>query len=339
MKLHQSVEGMVLVFSLWVLGILTILAVSVAAGIRQKIFLIARLDERSRMNYLLEAAVKKTAGYVHEQMEISSFEFTPAVKMNLLNNANELSQIALGHDQAGVGYVAVDGDNTTLRWGVVDEESKINLNKTDILTLTNLLMNVLSLKDEDADKLAQALLDWRQYGEGEVSGFFNEDYYSNLQYPYPKKSANYETLDEMLLVQGMNKQMYDKLINFVTVYGDGAVNINTAPKEVLEALGLPESLVDKIITARRGKDGIDDTPDDVVFLKTFEIAADVNAVIQLTLDESRAIDTLNMKGILTTGSFYFTIEATGKIASRSTLRSVRAVYSSRDDKIVYWKER
>ncbi len=128
-----------------------------------------------------------------------------------------------------------------MRWGVVDEESKINLNKTDVQTLTNLLINVLSLNDEDAAKLAQALLDWRQYGESEITGFFSDDYYSNLQYPYPKKSADYETLDEILLVKGMNKQMYDKLINFVTIYGDGAVNINTASKEVLEALGLTES--------------------------------------------------------------------------------------------------
>ena len=54
-------------------------------------------------------------------------------------------------------------------------------------------------------------------------------------------------LDEILLVKGMNKEIYDKLINFVTIYGDGAVNINTASKEVLEALGLADSLVDKIL--------------------------------------------------------------------------------------------
>jgi general secretion pathway protein K len=330
---------MVLFFALWVLGILTILAVSVAAGIRQKIFLVARLDERSRMNYLLEAAVKKTAGYIHQQMEVSSFVMTPAVKVNLFNNAGELSSFTLGHDQAGVGYVFMDGNNASVRWGVVDEESKINLNKTDLMTLTNLLMNVLSLKDEDADKLAQALLDWHQIGEGEVTGFFSDDYYSNLQYPYPKKSADYETLDEILLVKGMNKQMYDKLINFVTIYGDGTVNINTASKEVLEALGLPEALVDKVLAARRGKDGIDNTPDDLVFLRTYEIAADVNSVIQLTLDEARAIDALNMRGLLSTNSFYYTIEATGRLAGRTTSKSVRAVYSSRDDKIVYWKER
>ena len=339
MKIRRCQGGIVLVFALWVLGILTILAVSVAAGIRQKIFLVARLDERSRMSYLLEAAVRKTAGYIYQEMELSNFDYTPTVKMNLMNNASELSVISLGRDNAGVGYIAVDGDDQALRWGVVDEESKINLNKADPVTLTNLLMNVLSLKDEDASKLAQALLDWREFGEGEVTGFFSDDYYTNLQYPYPKKSAAYQALDEILLVKGMNKKMYDRLINYVTIYGDGAVNINTASKVALMALGLADTTVDKILAARRGKDGIDGTADDMVFLKTFEVTADINTVVQLTLDESRAIDALNMRGLLTTDSFYFMIEATGKLSSRSTTKTVRAEYSSRDDKIVYWNER
>jgi len=338
MRIRQSRGGMVLIFALWVLGVLAILAVSVAAGIRQKIFLIARLDERSRMSYLLEAAVKKTAGYIHQEMELSSLEFTPEVKMNLTNNTNELSNIMLGHDSAGVGYVSPD-DGTSLRWGVVDEESKINLNRTNQQTLTNLIMNVLSLSDEDSAKLAESLLDWGQTGESEINGFYSDDYYANLQYPYPKKSAPYESLDEILLVKGMDKQKYEKLINYVTVYGDGSVNINTASKQVLEALGLSDVLVDKILSVRRGKDGIDGTADDNVFSKTFEISANINSIVALTLDEARAIDFLNMGGLLTTNSYYYTIEATGKLASRSTMRSVRAVYSSRDDKIIYWNER
>ena len=337
MMIRPNRRGMVLIFALWVLGVLTILAVSVAAGIRQKVFLTARLDERARMNYLLQAAVKKTAGYIHQQMEVSAFVFTPVVKMNLLNNSGELSSINVGYDRAGVGYVLADGKS--LRWGVVDEESKINLNKTNLTVLTNLLSSVLLLKEEEASKLAQALLDWRQFGEGEVSGFFSDDYYSHLQYPYPKKSAAYETLDEILLVKGMNKEMYDKLIDFVTIYGDGAVNINTASKEVLMALGLPESLVDKILLARLGKDGIDATIDDMVFAQPYEVAADVNTVIQLNLNEAREIDALNQQGFLTVNSYYYTIEATGKLAGRSASKSVRSVYSARDDKIVYWKER
>jgi len=338
--MHRNRSGMVLLFALWVLGILTILAVSVAAGVRQKIFLIARLDERSRMTYLLEGAVKKAAGYIHQQMEITSFSFSADVKSNLFNNAKELTQINLGHDQAGVGYIAVDGNNASLRWGVVDEESKININKVNQLTLETLLTRALSMRDEDASKLALEILDWHQYGEGEVSGFYSDDdYYNNLQYPYPKKSADYETLDELLLVKGVTKEIYDKLIDYVTIYGDGAVNINTASKEVLSALGLPDALIDKILMVRRGKDGLDATGDDHIFLQTYDIAAEVNAVIPLTLDEARAIDALNMKGVLTTNSFYYTIEATGRLASRNNSKSVRAIYSARDDKIVYWKER
>ena len=133
--------------------------------------------------------------------------------------------------------------------------------------------------------------------------------------------------------------MYEKLIHFVTIYGDGAVNINTASKEVLVALGLPDALVDKVLSVRRGKDGIDGTADDQVFSKTFEITADINSVVQLTLDEARAIDALNMRGFLSTDSYYFTIEATGKLASRSIARTVHAIYSARNDKIIYWKER
>ena len=142
-----------------------------------------------------------------------------------------------------------------------------------------------------------------------------------------------------MLVKGMNKEIYKRIINFVTIYGEGAVNINTASREVLGALGLSEELIDKILMVRRGKDGMDGTPDDRVFSKTFEITADINSAVALTLEEARLIDTLNRKGLLCTQSFYFTIEATGKLASRSQLRSLRAVYSSRGDKILYWKER
>ncbi len=339
MRNFKDNSGMVLIFTLWVLGVLTILAVAMAAGIRQKIFLVERLDERSRMDYLLQAAVKKAAGYTHWQMEESAFEFTPALKANLFNNASELSKIKLGRDMAGIGYLSSPGDDASLHWGVVDEEGKINLNRVDEPTLINLLSNVLSLNDQDATKLARSLLDWRLNGESEPAGFYSEDYYSNLQYPYPKKNAYYETLDELLLVKGLNKEIYDKLIPYVTIYGSGAVNINTASKEVLEALGMKDTLIEKIMAVRRGKDEREGTGDDRIFSKPFEIVAELNAFIALTLEETRAIDTLNMRKFLGTHSSYFTIEAAGKLAGRSNSKSVCAVYAAREDKIVYWKER
>ena len=49
MRISVQRKGMILVFAIWVLAFLTILAVSVAAGIGQKIILVKRIDERSRL--------------------------------------------------------------------------------------------------------------------------------------------------------------------------------------------------------------------------------------------------------------------------------------------------
>jgi len=51
-----------------------------------------------------------------------------------------------------------------------------------------------------------------------------------------------ESIDELLLVRGISVELYrgsperPGLARFLTVYGEGSVNVNTAPKEVLRAL-------------------------------------------------------------------------------------------------------
>ena len=82
----QQRQGFVLIFALWVLGYLTILTVGVAAGIRQKIVLLEKLDQRSRMHKVLEAAVKYSGAYVISQLDLSGFLYSLSVKENLHNN-------------------------------------------------------------------------------------------------------------------------------------------------------------------------------------------------------------------------------------------------------------
>ena len=42
-----------------------------------------------------------------------------------------------------------------------------------------------------------------------------------------------ESLDELLLVNGMTKDIFERIKDYVTVWGSGMVNINTAGREVL----------------------------------------------------------------------------------------------------------
>ena len=60
----------------------------------------------------------------------------------------------------------------------------------------------------------------------------------------------FKVKEELLLVEGLTKDIFDKFKDYITVYGTGKVNINTAPKEVLLALGLDEGLVGNIINYR-----------------------------------------------------------------------------------------
>lgn len=335
MILFQKRKAFVLIFALWVLSFLTVLAVGVAFGIRQKIVVLQKLDQRSRITHVQEAGVKYAASYVMHQLDLAGQQYTINLKVNLHNNSEAFGRFDLGEDYAVVSYVSDQGEN----YGVIDEERKINLNTASVNVLSRLIERVLVQKPDDARKLAEDIVDWRQYGESELTGFFSEEYYSNLTYPYPKKSAPYETLDELLLVRDITKEMYQKLINYVTVYGDGKVNINTASREVLYALGLEDSLIDKIFEARQGKDKLDATADDHVFSKSFDVATEINTIIQLLPEEIHAIDRLNQQSLLTTASYYFSITAHCYLAHTRFSKPVYAIISSRENKIVYWKER
>ena len=329
-------RGFILIFILWVLAFLTILAVGVAAGIRQKIVLLEKLEQRSRINYLLEATVKYATSYISNELSLAGQAYTIAFKSNLHNNAQVFGQFNLGGDNSSISYTLPDQGE---RFGVMDEERKININVTNATILARLIEKVLAEKSDVARELAENILDWRQFGESRTVGFFSKEYYSNLEYPYPKKDSSYETIDELLLVKGMTKERYEKFINYITIYGMGQVNINTASAEVLYALGLEDSLIEKILEVRQGKDRVEASEDDHVFLKTFDVAIEVNASIKLLPTEILAIDGLNRQNLLTTSSYYFSIKPQAHLARKFFSKSVYVIISSRENKIVYWKER
>ena len=130
-------------------------------------------------------------------------------------------------------------------FGMVDEESKININTQDRLVLERLFEAVLPLTPSECHELAENILRWRGEGEDRTSRD-DEEYYAHLEFPYRPKQAPFEMREELLLVRGMTEEIYDQLIPYITVYGDGGVNINTATVVVLNALGLTEDTIKKI---------------------------------------------------------------------------------------------
>jgi DNA uptake protein ComE-like DNA-binding protein len=108
--------------------------------------------------------------------------------------------------------------------------------------------------------------------------------------------------EEVLLVDGIDEKAFDEFKDFITVYSNGKVNINTAPKEVLVALGLDESLAGAIVYFRLGSDGVAATEDDNVFENTLEIIKKLEAFSGLSQEQKIALNNLIRQNIISVNS-------------------------------------
>lgn len=340
MRSMNGQKGAVLIFVLWVLSFLAVLAVNLGYGVRQKMTFMKRIESRSQAQHVVEGGVKVAVTLLLNDLQRNQFQYTAAAKTFRHNNPSRFADIRMEDGSCEVSYpVGTPSTSQDRMFGVIDEESKINVNTADKLTLQSIISQVLVVDDNYAEKLAESIYDWRQLGDSEIKGFTGDDYYSNLKFPYPKKSLPFEMPDELLLIKGMDRAKYEILRNFVTVYGNGQVNVNTASKQVLIALGLNETVADKILALRRGPDGVDNTADDHMFYRTFDIATEVNAYAKMEDAEMRMIDSLNQRGVLGTNSYYFTVNCLAFLKGTNEKRRAVVTFSSTDNRIVYWNEK
>jgi general secretion pathway protein K len=80
-------------------------------------------------------------------------------------------------------------------------------------------------------------------------------YYNRLKPPYACKNGSFETTEELLLVKGMTPEVFDRVGDYLTVYGDGEININYASAPVLQSLSeeMDAALARHIVERRRMK--------------------------------------------------------------------------------------
>ncbi|MFH0753700.1 MAG: hypothetical protein V2A70_03965 [Candidatus Omnitrophota bacterium] len=334
-------KAFILITALWTLTFLTILAVTLLANVRQKITLLARLEDRSRVQLAAEAGSKKAVAVLLDDLENAQFVLTPQAKLRRMNNPSEFANIAVGDYNVEVVHDAFDesAGSVATYWGMADEQSKLNLNTASRECIQRLMEGVLGWGGAQAKELADALADWRDYGKHQSEGFFSDDYYKSLEFPYGMKDDPFERIDELLLVKGIDSKIYEAIFPFVTVYGDGRVNINTASSKVLMALGLESAVAQKILRVRQGADKLDATDDDHVFMRTFDVAADVSKSLKLELSEIRQIDALNAQNMLGTESGVYSFLSRVVSADAGYKKKIFCVFSAYESRMIYWYEK
>jgi general secretion pathway protein K len=322
--------------ALWSLCLLSSFAVIVGSEIRQKVTLVHRLDERDRLHFIAEAGATRA---------IFNLKEAPTDERAVLGCAlgsivREVKEMRLGDGKCTVSGegLGTQPESPETQFGCVDEERKMNINTADRMTLQKLLLIVLNLDIMKAQELAASLVDWRD-SDSFLSiplGSAEDSYYEDLPYPFGAKDANYEVLDEILLVKGMTPEIFERIKGYLTIYGDGRVNVNTAPKAVLVALGLRDDLANMIITFRQGKDGVPGTADDNAFISTSDILPRLVEVYNLGQSERAQIEAVADR-FLCTDSRNFMMKSTAGLDTSKGTAEVICV-ATRNGKILYWRE-
>jgi len=322
-------SGIALVLTLWVVTILMVTATYFAYGRRWDSRVASYFKESTFSYYLARSAVAKIRVLLADEGETRGYE-----DFKLVTGSLEMPE-----EEIGGGYMSAK---------VSDLEAKINLNRAPFQVLRSLLINT-GCAFEDAENIADCILDWRDTdSERRASGAEDEDYLG-LPNPYPCKDAPFDTVDELLLVKGMTEQIFygdstltgirDEthkgggtflgLRNYLTVFGRGKVNVNTADIIVLEAIpGISEETARYIINKRDQES---------------EGFKNMNEVITLLEQGGDSKESArSIRSSLSIYSYYFLIEATGRLGvTESRIETVIYRYGKNSrilPRIVSWKE-
>lgn len=290
----------------------------------------ARLDERGRLRFMAEAGIQKAIVYIRKNAWGGLYD---SFVDTFANNPSMFKDVAVAGGSFSVGdYFQGDlSGKEIFRYSLSDEKAKININFANLPTLQKLFQVVLGLEDMEAQDLAAAIIDWRSVEKSAESS-----YYQSLGVPYKAKNSRFELPEEVLLVKGMDQDSFNRIKKYITIYGDGKVNINTASKEVLLALGLDANLVDKILSYRYGKDGVLDTTDDNIFDTTSNIVSKLSQFVSLGDDEVAQLSRVAAASLVC-NSDYFTVETSAHLLNHKNMARTLAVIS-RDGQILSWRE-
>jgi type II secretory pathway component PulK len=264
-KKSKNCRGAILIVALWVLTILTVFAIALGYWASLEVKLVRYQRDKLKAGELAKAAIERAI----LEKQNDTVEEVDALSERWANNRSAFKDFVLGEGTFTVSYSLGDA----VFYGIEDEESKINLNKIDELTLVNLLEDC---EVEDAQRLAHSILVWC----ARINDPDEESEYEDLSYSCKKDEL--KSVAELLLVRGMTSEtLYgeDKdgdgkiskdekgIVQYLTVFGDGEVNINTASEKVLSAIfgnAYPE-LAEKVVIYRKGVDGKIGTNDDYWF--------------------------------------------------------------------------
>lgn len=235
-RLEDSTGVVALILVIWVIIILISIVTEFSYSMRTEINIARNFKEEE------EAYQLAFAGIEYAKNEMRSIEKAKAVFVTeegtLIFDPENMEPVR--RKNLGRG---------SFEYTITDEDGKMNINTAKREQLKYVFLES-GVDMEVIDELVDSIIDWRDKNELHMLNGAEEDYYRGLDEPYSAKDGPFDSIKELLLVKGMTPEIlygsketdededlsYSGVEEYLTVRGSGKLNINTAPRVVIEAV-------------------------------------------------------------------------------------------------------
>ena len=301
-------EGTVLLLVILILTLISVLVLSWAQEWRTELKLASNFGEAHKCQRLAEAGIYYALG------KLVTAKTAEMSGMNAVAPQAQEDSGALWQGDQQPHVLELPDGMVEVRIG--DEGGKINLNLASEPLLHN-FFTVLGLPEPQVRTMVDSIQDWRMQGSYPRLYGAKSAYYLSLDPPYVAKNGKFETVEELAWVRGFEASpLIPQLSRWLTVRStEGGINLNTAPLEVLLAMGFARDAALNIIATRQ-----------TMPLRNFQEIAQANANLMLGQGAQMSFRS----------SPFFTITSTGMVKKNSGRQTIRAIVRLDANQRVPW---
>ncbi len=278
---HRGQRGVALLLVVWTFAMLAVLAAEFARAMRDEAASTRNFKEGTVARYLAMAGISEAILALRANRE----QAEQIEKAEDDQNLDPVRSLAQGDGQ----WVKAEFNGKAYQVRVLDEGGKIGLNAVDDSTLRLLLTN-LQLSGDVVDTITDSIVDWRDPDDLHGVNGAESDYYESLPRPYRAKNGDFDTVEELLLVRGVDRELfygneeYPGLGQIFSVFnGQKKVNPASATPAVMQALlGMGRNDAEEL--ARQRRSGAQ-TPDDLsALLAGSPIGGEPKTPVDMTIE-------------------------------------------------------
>lgn len=240
----HSRRGFALMVTLWVLVLLSVLAVDFAMSSRYGSAGARNFKEETIAYYSALSAFEEATAYLSVDKDTA---------LDYLDEEGEF------WTDDRPPFAPSPREGVDIQVSIIDEDSRLNINTLNDLGFKKLFSHA-GIPDDTAEELTDAVFDWKDPDDLHRLSGAESDYYETLDTPYKAKNRTFDVPEELLLVKGFRPEyLYgSKDINgiypLITTFSSG-ININTASPDVMSFVGFGDLDIEAIMRLRTEENG------------------------------------------------------------------------------------